>query len=193
MKRYTLYIILFFCTLITACILTACGTQKKTAPAPEPVVETPQLHQWHTCLIRNAQATARMNGNTYSVNITTQVVRDSMLVISVTPFLGIEIMRLEATPFEIIGIDKLNGQYVRTTYTELNRQLTPAINWDVLQQLCSDEIPGEEHRARLLYNFGNDIIELTVVYPANRQLDTPIRIAALPLNRYTQVDVSKWL
>ena len=175
-------------------LFTACGVQKKAVPEqPVAVEQEPEEPQWHTCLIQGARATARLNNDKYSVNVTMQVVRDSMLVISVTPLFGIEIMRLEATPFELIGIDKLHGQFIRTTFAELNRKLNPSLNWDVLQQLCSAEIPGGQEQARLLYTFGDDIVELLVSYPPTRQLDVPVRVTGQPLIRYQQVDVSQWL
>lgn len=179
--------------LILAILFTGCGVQKKAVQETPVAIEEPEEPAWHTCLIQGARATARINNDKYSVNVSMQVVRDSMLVISVTPLFGIEIMRLEATPFELIGIDKLHGQYVRTTFAELNRKLTPSINWDVLQQLCSAELPGSEQQARLVYTFGDDIVELQMLYPASRQLDVPVRVTNQPLIRYQQVDVSKWL
>ena len=137
-------------------------------------------------------STARKIPNTRISTITMQAVRDSMLVISVTPMFGIEIYRLEATPFEVIAFDKLQGRYARATYTDVNRKLTPSVNWDVLQQLCSAELPTGSDRARLLYSFGDDTIELIIDYTP-RRLDVPVRMSALPLDRYTQEDISKWL
>ena len=39
---------------------------------------------------------------------------------------------------------------------------------------------------------GDDVVELIVEYTP-RQLDVPVRVSALPVNRYTQVDISRWL
>ena len=103
-----------------------------------------------------------------------------------------ELYRLEATPLEIVGIDKIHCQYAKATYADVNRKLTPELNWDVLQELCSAELPLGSERARLIYSFGDDVVELLVEYTP-RQLDVPVRIGALPLNRYTQVDISRWL
>ena len=191
MKQFHSILIGVVC-LVAAVILSACGA--KRAAVSEPVAEPePEVPKWHTCLIQGARATARINDDKFSANATMQVVRDSMLIISVTHLFGLEIMRLEATPWEIIGIDKLHGRYARTTYAELNRKLTPSINWDTLQQLCSEELPMGSGRARLLYTFGNDVVELEVNYPATRQTDLPLRMASLPLIRYNQVDISRWL
>ena len=101
-------------------------------------------------------------------------------------------MRLEATPLDFVGIDKIHGQYAKATYAEVNHKLTPSLNWDVLQDLCSAELPLGSEKARLIYTFGDDVVELIVEYTP-RQLDVPVRVSALPVNRYTQVDISRWL
>ena len=121
-----------------------------------------------------------------------QTVRDSLAVISVMPMLGMEMLRIEATPLEVIVIDKLHAQYGQATYADINRKLTPSMNWDVMQQLCSAELPTGDQKARLVYQFGKETIELVIDYPP-RQLDVPIRISHLPLTKYKQADISKWL
>ena len=103
--RKTLYF------LLALLVLASCGAKKKAAQAssePE-VIEVPAVPAWHTCVIQNARVTVNKDGSKFSSSVTMQVVRDSMLVISVTPLLGIELYRLEATPFEVIGFDKMQG------------------------------------------------------------------------------------
>ena len=191
--KWVRLIILVLCPLSLLLTLTSCGTKKKVAESTqETKVETPAPPAWHTCLIQNARVTVNKDGTKFSSSATMQTVRDSMLIISVTPLFGMELYRLEATPLEIVGIDKIHCQYAKATYADVNRKLTPELNWDVLQELCSAELPLGSERARLIYSFGDDVVELLVEYTP-RQLDVPVRIGALPLNRYTQVDISRWL
>ena len=125
--------------LLTALVLAGCGTKKKVvfSDTMEPEVIEPEVPAWHTCLIQGARATVITEDDKISATITMQTVRDSMIIISVMPMLGIEMARLEATPLEIIAIDKIHGRYAVGTFAELNRQLTPTLNWDVLQQICT--------------------------------------------------------
>jgi alpha-tubulin suppressor-like RCC1 family protein len=115
-----------------------------------------------------------------------------MIVLSVMPLLGMEMLRVEATPLEVLVIDKIHGQYGKATYAEINRKLSPAVNWDVLQQIASAELPTGNERARMVYNFGKQVIEVVIDYPA-RKTDVPVRVSAQRIDRYTQVDISKWL
>lgn len=180
-----------FC-LLAALVLSSCGVKKRaatTSMVERPEDETPV---WQTCLIQGARVTVVTNENRVSANATMQVVRDSMLIISIMPMFGIEMMRLEATPDEIIGIDKINGQYAITTFDAANNRLTPALTWEDLQAFCSAELPLGRERARLYYTYGDDLIEISVTYPT-RMTDVPLRMGHLPLDRYTQIDISRWL
>ncbi len=154
-------------------VLVSCGTKRKMAVGQETAAESAPM--WHTCLIQNARATLSLGDNQIAANVTMQTVRDSMLVISVMPLLGLEIARFEATPFELTGFNKLEGTYATTTYAELNRNLVPTINWDVLQQLCTAELPTGDKNARLVYTLGDKTVELSVIYPV-RKLDVPVKV-----------------
>ena len=176
---------------MAALVLVSCGAKKK-AVSDSVAVSEPQQPAWHTCLIQGAQATVTTSQDRISASVTMQVVHDSMLVISVMPLLGMEMVRLEATPMELIAIDKIHGRYAKATYAELNRKLTPSLNWDILQQVCAAELPTGSEKARLLYAFGDETLELVLNYP-QRQTDVPVRVFNQRLDKYTQVDISKWL
>lgn len=177
--------------LIAALVLAGCGTSKRAVGGKQAVVE-PEVPKWHTCLIQNAKATIVKDGEMISANVTMQTVRDSMLVISIMPMLGLEMIRLEATPADVIGIDKIHGQYAKATFAELNRQLTPQISWEILQQLCSAELPTGAEKALLQYSLGDEHVELIVNYP-ERKTDVPVRVQHIRIDKYTQMDISKWL
>ena len=188
MKQFNRYIWI----LCAALLLAGCGAKKKAVNSSIPSPEEPAAPTWQTCLIQGAKATIITETDRLSSNLTMQTVRDSMLVISVMPMFGMEMMRIEATPLELIAIDKIHGQYAKATYVELNQKLTPNLNYDILQQLCSAELPTGGEKARLLYTFGDETIELVIDYPP-RQLDVPVRVVHQKLDRYTQVDISRWL
>ena len=183
------YIVIFMVLL-----LAGCGAKKEVVSNDRPVEESPAAEEpaWHTCLIQSARATVYTSTDRLSVNLTMQTVRDSMVVISVMPMLGIEMMRIEATPLEVIAIDKIHARYATASFAELNRKLTPSLNWDILQQLCTAELPTGPEKARLQYQFGEETLELVINYPA-RRTDVPLRMMNQRLDKYTRIDISKWL
>ena len=183
-ERYIVFI-------LAALVLGGCGA-KKGIQKSEITNQKSEIPTWHTCLIQSARATVYTSDNKMASTITMQTVHDSMLVISVMPMMGIEMMRLEATPLELTVIDKMHGQYAQSTFAELNRKLTPDLNWDILQQVCTGELPTGNEKARLLYSFGDEPIEVVIDY-SPRKLDVPVRVHALPTDKYKKIDVSKWL
>ena len=149
-------------------------------------------NQWHTCLIQNAQGVVTIGEQTVRANCTMQTVRDSMVVLSIMPMLGIEMLRIEATPEQITGIDKINRQYAVATYEEVNRYLSPAVSYHDLQALATGELPTGEDEAFVGYTAGKQTIMLRLTYPA-RQTDVPIRTRGADLTRYQQIDIKQLL
>ena len=164
---------------------TSCHTQQAAVQKQSAETLTEEETLWHTCLIQGAKATLTMDEQTITANCTMQVVRDSMLVISVMPMLGIEVYRLEATPDELIAIDKLNHQYLKTDYARINRYVTPSLTWEDLQQIASNEVQGGPF---IGYAIGEKTIALKITYP-EKQTDVPVRMLHIDLSRYEQVVV----
>ena len=94
--------------LLLACMLVGCGVKKGVVESGKSKVESEPA--WHTCVIQGARGTVSTSEESFSAGMTMQTVRDSMIVISVIPMLGMEMLRLEATPKELTGIDKVHGR-----------------------------------------------------------------------------------
>jgi len=186
--KYSRIILLCVCVLL----LVACGAKKKAVTTPEPEVAVPAEPQWHTCQIQGAQVTFIHDDDRITGTANMQVVRDSMCIISVTAIMGIEVLRIEATPQGILGIDKIHGQFARANYDEINARITPQLTWEILQQMCSAELPTGSETARLRYSLGKQQAELLIRYP-ERRLDVPVRMTPARLDRYKQMDISKFL
>lgn len=176
---------------LAAVLMVGCGV-KKAAVTKETVTKEAMVPQWHTCLIQGAHAIVSKGSDRVSASVTMQTVRDSMIIISVMPMLGIEMLRLEATPEQLIAIDKIHGQYAVTTFAELNNKLTPKLSWKVLQQMTSGELPTGAEDAHMQYTLGKETIDVVLEY-GTRQLDVPLRMSNQRTDRYTKIDISRWL
>jgi len=175
--------------------LSGCHTQKhltQSEPTTEEVTQA-EPEKWHTCLVQNAQGILTIGGQTISANCTMQAVRDSLVVLSIMPMLGIELMRIEATPTEIIGIDKMNRQYAKVTYDEINQIVTPTVHWDDFLQLASGELPTDTpNEAVIGYSALGYSFVLRVVYP-EILTNVPVRAMHIDLSRYQQKTFSELL
>lgn len=187
--------------LLTVCIVLAmAGCRAKqtvvtTTAEPEPEIAEPQP-TWHTVLASNTRATVTIDQQSVSANCTMQAVHDSLVVISVMPMLGIELYRLEATPDEVIIIDKMNRYYVATDYNEINQYLLPNMQFEDLQDLASGESAhdfGGKMNAALVYNAQGRTVTLHINYPQPPLRDVVTHPQHLNVSRFMQIDLQTLL
>lgn len=75
-----------------------------------------------------------------------KLVKDSALQLSVQPFLGIEVFRMELTPDSVKVMDRMNKRYVAEGYTALKEEWPIDFNFYNLQALFVHQLflPGEQ-------------------------------------------------
>ena len=98
---------------------------------------------------------------------------------------------LAAVPAFADSVQDARLQGAVQTAVSLNKLLNPALNYDILQQLCSAELPTGKEKARLQHTFGNETIELVLNY-APRQIDVPVRVFHQRLDRYSPMAIGNW-
>lgn len=136
-------------------ILTSCSTSRNTlrntmigglsgTEYMEKVIEWTPLRQ-------NLTARTRLELNTgsaspMSVNANMRIRRGEIIRITVAPFLGIEVARIDITPEKVLAIDRMNKRYVELGFGELSSMLNTELDFNILQSLILNEIfiPGRE-------------------------------------------------
>lgn len=136
-------------------ILTSCSTSKNSlrntmigglsgTEYMEKVIEWTPSRQ-------NLTARTRLELNTgsaspISVNANMRIRRGEIIRITVAPFLGIEVARIDITPEKILVIDRMNKRYVELGFGELSSLLNTELDFNILQSLILNEIfiPGRE-------------------------------------------------
>lgn len=171
--------------------LAACRSKQVVTPAP--VEEPKPAITWHTCLVENAEGTVYVGKDTYRSSITMSTTLDSLIILSVTPMLGIELFRLEATPEEVVVVDKMQRRYIRCSYEDINRYVIPAVTYSDLQLMASGEVlVPEQPQGRYTYSALGKTIGLSITYPV-RQLDTPIRQRRIDTTRYQLLSIEQFI
>ena len=95
--------------------------------------------------------TARLNvdlevgGRVMSSRVDLKMVKDSAFQLSVQPFLGIEIFRMELSRDSIKVLDRMNRRYMAENYEKLRGQTPIEFNFYNLQALFTNRLflPGE--------------------------------------------------
>lgn len=107
-----------------------------------------------TTLSARLNVDLRTNDKEMSSRIDLKMVKDSAFQLSVQPFLGIEIFRLELTPDSIKVLDRMNKRYVAENYEDLRGQTPIEFNFYNLQALFINHLflPGHEAISPKAYN-----------------------------------------
>ncbi len=191
MKKWqnnTLYLLL---CLIIGAMLCGCAAKKKIAETT-PAKAEKQAPSWHTASVPNAEAKVTANKQSISADCQMSVVRDSMLTISIMPMLGIEMLRIEATPDSICIIDKLNRRYATTDYKTINQVLTPHLTWNVLQEMTAGENITDNEWKLSTYTAMGDSATIRLRYNTIHR-DVPVRVSSIKTTRYTRIDPKTYL
>ena len=143
----------FLC--LSLLILAGCRSSKQTGTSTE--TETRRSDKEIFTLVeeqafRFKTLTARLNvdlnlpGNQMSSRVDFKMLRDSAFQLSVQPFLGIEIFRIEIGRDSIKVLDRMNKRYVAENYAALKGQTPIEFNFYNLQALFTNRlfVPGEQ-------------------------------------------------
>ncbi|MBO7408716.1 MAG: DUF4292 domain-containing protein [Paludibacteraceae bacterium] len=145
--------------------------------------------QWHTMQAKNVRTTLWVDQKTYTVNCTYQAVRDSMIVISVRPLLGIEVARVEATPKKIVVIDKVHGEYTPAQYKTLNLVVRPKIKFKDLQDFISGKGKDKDGNAALFFKAQKHNAAIKTEWRDRIKFDEPVKVQGQNLTRYKEISL----
>lgn len=147
MKRI---IYLIFCSLLVV----SCSTSRKTlrntmigelsgTDYMEKVIEwTPSREN----VTARAKIELNAGASPMSVNANLRIRRGEIIRISVAPFLGIEVARIDITPKHILAVDRMNKRYVEVGFLEISGMLNTELDFNIIQSLMLNEIflPGKD-------------------------------------------------
>lgn len=129
-------------------LLCACKTQKKVA-APLVVDIKPMVNKSVqelqekldsasfdlNYLTAKAAVVVIQDSNEISFNISYRSKKDSIIWISVSPLLGIEVARLMITADSVKMLDKIHNKYEVTSFESINKMLQMKVNFEIVQAL----------------------------------------------------------
>ena len=130
--------------LLTLLLLAACGTTKQAVDDttfPQKVAATALTQEYLTAHL-NLEANG--DGEQLSCSGTLRMKRNDVIQLQLA-FMGFAVGTLEFTPDSVLLIDKLNSQYVRATYRQIDFLRRANVDFHVLQALFWHElfVPGE--------------------------------------------------
>lgn len=142
--------------LLLVTLLGFYGCKSAKVPGGKEKVNTKELKEFVASMQEQEPAfrtfSARLNvdlqtgDKTMGSRVELKLVKDSALQLSVQPFLGIEVFRMELTPDSVKVMDRMNKRYVAEGYTALKEEWPIDFNFYNLQALFVHQLflPGEQ-------------------------------------------------
>ncbi len=138
---------IIFTLLLSTIILFGCKSKKivtesiVSASKNETVVlvEAAQPH-YTTANISKMDISLRSEKKNISSPATCRIYRDSVIHLSILPFMGIEVFRLELSKNKVLAIDKINAVYYEMTYAEMASLLGFSFSFYDIQAAITNQL-----------------------------------------------------
>lgn len=134
-------------------LLSGCAAKKKAAKTEKTEVKTEKVHvvtiqekvigaqpDFQTVSAQKVRFSINYQQRQLSANGSITMVKDSILIISVQPLLGIELLRVEVTKTDMTVVDKMNKRYMQMSYDEVRQELGVPVRYDDLQALAMNRL-----------------------------------------------------
>lgn len=142
---------LIICSVLFTFSLYSCKTRKAAQPAApvgevkpmkgnsvDSLLDKVQQHSFKAeWMSAKANITTVDSGNETSFNINLRMRKDSVIWISVSPLLGIEVARVMITPDSIHVLDRLHSKYQISSFDYINKLLDMKVNFEIVQALLT--------------------------------------------------------
>lgn len=139
--------------LIAIILLTGCKTIKKvgdTSPkqtksktiSAVKMVKKIQQQQpaFHRAYVKKMSIGIDLRGREMDVKATCKIVTDSAIHVSIQPFMGIELFKIEMTPKKLLIIDKTNKTFYESNYGILYETTGIGIDYDEIQAIITNRL-----------------------------------------------------
>jgi len=88
--------------------------------------------EWVTA---KASVTTIQDGNETSFNISMRSKKDSVIWVSISPLLGIEVARVMVTADSVKFLDRIHAKYQATSFETVNKLLQMKVNFEIVQAI----------------------------------------------------------
>lgn len=151
--------IILVCSIVTAMIFSSCSISKKS------------ITRYKT-MTQRAQMELQMDQHQYNIGCNMRIWHNELMIISVQPMLGIEMIRIETTQDSIWIFDKMNRRYAEVDYASINRIVQPNVSYKMLQDWFNlPTLPSKNEKAHLEFSAGQHHVKMTCK-SSNREYNT---------------------
>lgn len=162
-------------------LLCSCATQQRAPLIPR------------TTQINKAQCDITMSGHTMHTPISMQTDHNTLVLLSIQPMMGVEAVRVEATPDSIWVYERLSRHYATLSFKEVKKMTHGIVNFRWLQRIASGErLQGKSQGLTWNFKVDGQPVSIHIYYPAIVYNET-LRMKRLPSQKYKPVDIHSLL
>lgn len=144
-----------------------------------------------TLVIPRMTVTVNMSGQQMSTPATLRWQRGTGALLSVQPFAGIEMIRIEQDPQGVTVIDKINRRYARLSDEEIQRMGVMASQADVDEWIQRNIIDKKDEPQLILQTEHAGISGSAVIYTNTMQFNAHVNIRATNVETYKKVTLEQ--
>lgn len=181
-------------TILIVSMLFGCkSSQMSTRPSGLPHITTAQLldsvrtHSSYEFLEAKLSVNHSTEEKTQTFGVRARFKKDSVIWLSITPALGIEVVRVVITPDSIKMINRIEQKYFSESFDKTNELLKLEVSFELLQSALTGEFVR-------LYDedmyFLKPLVDLYTLEAASEKI--PTSNAALKLEQRTEIDPGIW-
>lgn len=162
-------------------LLTSCSTQRQIAP------------RRYQTLSQKANATLQFDQHKYPMGCTVQLWHNELVVLSLQPMLGIEMVRIEASKDSVFVFDKMNRRYTALAYNDFEKQMKPTPSFKLIQDfVTTPQIPENKTKSQINFMIGKHNISIACTF-SQRIYNTLKEAKRLDTNKYKRVSLREVL
>lgn len=167
--------------LLLSVIISSCSTSRSL-----------ESHHYQT-LYQKANINLQLDEQQYTMGCTVQLWRNELIIISLQPVLGIEMIRIEANKDSISIFDKMNRQYTTIAFRDIpKREIQPVPSFKILQDfVTSPNSTTVETKNKQSFRFGKHQISISSSFNQREYntLKAPRRLDTRKYKRITLRDI----
>lgn len=140
-------------------------------------------------LQQKATTTLRLDQRQYTMDASVQLWRNELIIISLQPMFGIEMVRVEATKDSVLLVDKMNRRYTVIHYDMFDQQVKPTPSYRLIQDFVSTpQTPDIKAKSQRSFAIGNHEIAIECTF-SQREFNTLKAPRRIDLKKYKRVSL----
>lgn len=162
-----------------------CSTQRVTTTKDNSTATNQRAQKVHTVSVPAARATITFDNQTLSSRVAFSTTIDSLVIWSIQPIAGMELLRLEATPSDLIVFDRTTMEYIPLTYESLLPYSSTPITFQIIQDIATGAIlPRGQQNTLRAFGVADKTVVLDITYPEIKT-NVPVNMTRLPIVRFS--------